>query len=107
MLEGFKIELCQTDGFKGCTWGMTIHANEAIVMRLTDGVMVRTRSIQRREREATMEMLNKLVDVSWDLIGVVRDQLMVGITMVIMPFRVRCYAKTDCQTDSKKYVHHK
>ena len=93
--------------FQGLYKGMTFHANRAIVMRLTDGVMVRTRSIQRREREATMEMLNKLVDVSWDLIGVVRDQLMVGITMVIMPFRVRCYANMDCQTDSKEYVHYK
>ena len=55
--------------------GMTFHANEAILMRLTVGVMVRTRSIQWREREVTMEMLNKLVDVPWDPTGVVRDQL--------------------------------
>ena len=51
---------------------MRFHTNEAVVMRCSDGVMIRTRSIQRQEREVTMEMLNKLVGVPWDPTGVVR-----------------------------------
>ena len=58
--------------FEGWYMGLRFHTNEAIVMRLSDGVMVRTRSIQRQKRDVTMEMLNKLVGVPWDPTGVVR-----------------------------------
>ena len=52
--------------------GMRFRTNEAVVMRLSEGVMVRTRSIQRQERDVTIEILNKLVGVPWDRAGVVR-----------------------------------
>ena len=42
------------------------------LMRLSDGVMVRTRSIQRQERDVTIEMLNKVVGVPWDPTWVLR-----------------------------------
>ena len=45
--------------FEGLYLGMRFHTNEALVMRLSDGVVVRTRPIQRQEREVTVEMLNK------------------------------------------------
>ena len=48
------------------------HTNEADVMRLSDGVMVRTRSVQRQERDVTIEMLDKLVGAPWEPTGVVR-----------------------------------
>ena len=57
--------------FEGLYLGMTFHTNEAVVMQLSDGVMVRTGLIQRQEREVTKEMLNKLVGVPWDPVGVV------------------------------------
>ena len=53
--------------FEGLYLGMRFHSKVAVVMRLSDGVMVRTRSIQRQKRDVTMEMLNKLVGVPWDL----------------------------------------
>ena len=63
-------------------------------MRLSDGVMVRTRSIQRQERDVTIEMMNKLVNVPWEWSEL---ELTVGITMVGTSFRVRCQAKLDYQ----------
>ena len=51
---------------------MRFHSKVSIVMRLSDGVMVRTRSTQQQGRDVTMEMLNKLVGVPWDPTGVVR-----------------------------------
>ena len=52
-------DFCQSGDDESC-WkvymGMKFHTNEAIVMRLSDGVMVRTRSIHRQERDVTMEM---------------------------------------------------
>ena len=61
--------------FEGLYMGMRCHTNEADVMRLSDSVMVRTRSIQRQERNVTTEMLNKLVGVPWDPTGVVRARV--------------------------------
>ena len=58
--------------FQGLRMGMKCHTNEAVVIRLRDGVMVRTLSMQRQERDVTKEMLNKMVGVSWDPTGVVR-----------------------------------
>ena len=58
--------------FEELHMGMRVRTNEAILMRLSDGVMVRTRSIQRQEREVTKEMLYKLVGVPWDPTRVVR-----------------------------------
>ena len=58
--------------FEGLYMGMRLHTKVAMGMRLFDGVMIRTRSIQRQERDVTIEMLNKLVGVPWDLTGVVR-----------------------------------
>ena len=57
---------------EGLYMGMRFHTKEAIVMRLSDGVMVSTRSKQRQERDVTIEMMNKLVGVPWDPTGVVR-----------------------------------
>ena len=51
---------------------MRFHSNAAVVMRLSDGVVVRTRSVQRQEHEVTIEMLNKLVGVPLNPTGVVR-----------------------------------
>ena len=51
--------------FEGLYMEMRVRTNEAVVMRLSNCV-VRTRLIQRQEREVTMEMLHKLVGVSWD-----------------------------------------
>ena len=45
--------------FGGLYLWMRFHTNEALVMRLSDGVVVRTRPIQQQEREVTVEMLNK------------------------------------------------
>ena len=36
---------------EGLYMGMRFHTNEAVVMRLLDGVMVRTSSIQSQERQ--------------------------------------------------------
>ena len=58
--------------FAGLYMRMRFHTNEAVVMPLSDGVMVTTRSIQRQERDVTIEMLNKLVGVQWGPTGVVR-----------------------------------
>ena len=58
--------------FEGLYMRMGFQTNEAVVMRLSDGVMVRTRSTQRQERDVTTEMLNKLVGAPWDPAGVVR-----------------------------------
>ena len=38
---------------EGLYMGMRCYTNEAVVMRVSDGVMVRTRSTQRQEREVT------------------------------------------------------
>ena len=43
--------------------GMRFHTDEAIVMRLSDGVMVRMQSIQRQEREVTKELPDEFVRV--------------------------------------------
>ena len=43
--------------FEGLHMEMRFHTHEADVMRLSDGVMVRTRSVQRQERDVTIEML--------------------------------------------------
>ena len=53
-------------------------------MQLSDGVMVRTRSTQRQERDVTPQE-------SFDL------ELMVGITRVNTSFQVRFQAKVDWQ----------
>ena len=58
--------------FEGLYMGMSFHSKVAIVMRLPDGVMVTTRSIQRQERDVSIQMMNKLVGVPWDPTGVVR-----------------------------------
>ena len=58
--------------FEGLHMEMRFHTNEAVVMRLSDGVMVTTRSAQRQEREVSMKTLNKLVGVPWDPTRVVR-----------------------------------
>ena len=63
---------------------MRFHTHEAIVMQLSDGVMVRTRSTQRQERDVTPQE-------SFEL------ELMVGITGVNTSFQVRFQAKVDCQ----------
>ena len=76
---------------------MRVHTNEAVVMRLSDGVMVRTRSIQRQEREVTIEMLNKLVGVRGTPLEWFELELMVCIPMASTSFRVRFQAKMDCQ----------
>ena len=57
--------------FEGLYLGRTFHTYEAVVMQLSDGVMVSMGLIQRLEREVTMEMLNKLVGVPWDPAGVI------------------------------------
>ena len=90
---------------------MRFHSNVAIVMRLSGGVMVRTRSIQRQERDGTIKMLNKLVGVPWDPTGVVRaradgghhdgEHSHVGSDVK------RSWITSDPRTDTKKYVDHK
>ena len=57
--------------FEALYLGMRFRANEAVVMQLSDGVMVRTGLMQRQEREVSKEMLNKLVGVPWDPVGVI------------------------------------
>ena len=57
--------------FEGLYLAMMFYTNEAVMMQLSDGVMVRTGSIQRQERGVTMEMLHKLVGVPWDPVGVI------------------------------------
>ena len=57
--------------FEGLYLVMTFHTNEAVMMQLSDGVMVRTGLIQRQEREVSEEMLHKLVGVPWDPVGVI------------------------------------
>ena len=47
-------------------------------MRLLDGVMVRTRSIQSQERQVSKDMLDKLVGVPWDPTGVDRARVSGG-----------------------------
>ena len=64
--------------FEGLYMGMRFHTNEAVVMRLLDGVMVRTRSIQSQERQVSKDMLDKLVGVPWDPTGVVRARVSGG-----------------------------
>ena len=76
---------------------MRFHSKVSIVMRLSDGVMVRTRSTQQQGRDVTMEMLNKLVGVPWDPTGVVRARADGGHHDGGMSFRVRCQAKLDHQ----------
>ena len=55
--------------FEGLYMVMRFHTNEAVVMQLSDGMMVGTGFLQRA---VTLEMLNKLVGVPWDPAGVVR-----------------------------------
>ena len=64
--------------FEGLYMGMRFHTNEAVVMRLLDGVMVRTRSIQSQERQVSKDMLDKLVGVPWDPTRVVRARVSGG-----------------------------
>ena len=68
---GVMVERC----FEGLYLGMRFHTNEAVVLRLLDGVMVRTRSIQSQERQVSKDMLDKLVGVPWDPTGVVRARV--------------------------------
>ena len=82
--------------FEGLYMEMRFRTNEAIVLRLSDGVMVRTRSIQRQERDVTIEMLGELVGVPGDPQEWFELELTVGITTVGMSFRVRLQAKMDC-----------
>ena len=97
--------------FEGLYLGMTSHTNEAVVMQLSDGVMVRTGLIQRQEREVTKEMLNKLVGVPWDPVGVIgargdgghHD----GEHVIPGSEFKRGWFASNSRTDLKKYVHHK
>ena len=96
--------------FEGLYMRMRFHTNETVVMRLSDGVMVRTRSIQRQEREVTMEMLNKLVGLPRDPTGVVRARADGGHHDVEhvnsgSDFKRRWIASKP-RTDAKKCVHH-
>ena len=80
--------------FEGFYMEMRFKTNEAIVIRLSDGLMVRTRSIQRQEREVTMEMVNKWVGAP----GMVRARADGGQhDGLSTSFRVRFQAKMDCQ----------
>ena len=58
--------------FEGFYMELRFDTNEALVMWLSDCVTVRTRSVQRQEREVSVEMLKKLVGVPWDPTGVIR-----------------------------------
>ena len=97
--------------FEALYLGMRFRANEAVVMQLSDGVMVRTGLIQRQEREVSKEMLNKLVGVPWDPVGVIgargdgghHD----GEHVISGSEFKRGWFASNPGTDSKKHVHHK
>ena len=80
--------------FQGLRMEMKFRTHEAVVMRLSDGVMVRTRSMQRQERDVTMEMLNKMVACR----GIPQEWFDIDLTAttrVNPSLRVRFQAKMD------------
>ena len=80
--------------FEGLFMGMRLHTNEAVVMQLSDGMMVGTGLLQRA---VTLEMLNKLVGVPWIPPEWLELELMVGITGVNASLQIRFQTKMLCQ----------
>ena len=77
------------------------HANEAIGMRLSDVVMVRTRSLQRQESGVTEEMLDKSVGVWWKPTGVTASFGTVMDSAANVAERIRAEAATQHPNSSR------
>ena len=107
LLERYKVEKFLKSGSKGFHVGMRFHTHEAVVMRLFDGMMVRTWAIQRQEREVTKEMPS-WKGVPWDSTGVIRARAD-GHHDDEHVIRDRFQAEMDCQYPENRLqdVHHK
>ena len=70
--------------YEGVWLGKRFHTEEHLVARATDGVVVRTRSVQSLPNAISMDLLNKIVGAPWAPTGVMK-----GNQEVVCPARLR------------------
>ena len=70
--------------YEGVWLGKPFHTEEHLVARATDGVVVRTRSVQSLPNAISMDFLNKIVGAPWAPTGVMK-----GNQEVVCPARLR------------------
>ena len=70
--------------YEGVWLGKRFHTEEHLVARATDGVVVRTRSVQSLPNAISMDLLNKIVGAPWAPAGVMK-----GNQEVVCPARLR------------------
>ena len=70
--------------YEGVWLGKRFHTEEHLVARATDGVVVRTRSVQSLPIAISMDFLNKIVGAPWAPTGVMK-----GNEEVVCPARLR------------------